>query len=85
MNNNFGNDELNMDKSIDVEYQNEHMQNDMNELNNMNFQMGQNNLDANGMPIDNNVNGHINLGNQQQTQQGQGMYNQGMNGQFNQG
>ncbi|MGL5822212.1 MAG: toxic anion resistance protein [Sarcina sp.] len=82
MNNNLGNDDLNMNKSIDVEYQNEPMQNDMNELNNMNFQMGnmQHNLDANGMPIEN-MNGHINLG----AQQAQGMNNQGMNGQFNQG
>ncbi|MGL5766882.1 MAG: toxic anion resistance protein [Sarcina sp.] len=87
MNNNLGNDDLNMDKSIDVEYQNEPVQNDMNELNNMNFQMGnmQHNLDANGMPIEN-MNGHINLGAQQaQGMNNQGMNGQSMNGQFNQG
>ncbi|MGL4762557.1 MAG: toxic anion resistance protein [Sarcina sp.] len=71
--NNFENENLNMDKSIDVDYQNTQSPEEMQNMNNMNYQMGVNQ-------------GHINMTNQMDMNQGmnnQGQY--GMNQMNNQG
>ncbi|MGL5574213.1 MAG: toxic anion resistance protein [Sarcina sp.] len=69
--NNFENEELNMDKSIDMDYQNAPSPEEMQNMNNMNYQMGAGQ-------------GHINLGGNQNMNNQMGMNQGQMNPQYDQ-